>query len=794
MKTFTTGYSAEVLRRRGAKPLWILSLTVSGITYYLSDVAVAISGWNGGVTTLAWVSSWGALSETCTGDLNEIRLADFSITCLKDPDATVSILDLCALDMESQPCRLWLWYRNLNAATDPPVCFFTGRVKDISGDNYAVKLDLEDDTYRLMGNLGTVAGQIQYPDIDTDDVGKLLPIVFGSVQKLPIINIVSGALTYLSANITAATTILPVTDGSQFLAGASIQIDAEIMTVSSSSATTITVTRAQGATLASTHQASSVVWERLTTFAYLVADHPVTSIGSVYGVVDKRIMDVSAYCTKYTGQAGSQLAPYGARAVVTIAGLIATPQAVALTGYVGGAISLSGAVSLTGNVFGGTPETLTGTIAGGTAETLSGTIQDYSISTGSHSHSTDNIVSQAATNTGVVGGGSTWTAALSPFTGFVSACSVSVSIYSTSGSSTIWINGGIARTVNPTPPQTFTVTSSVLISLVVVTSTTSSVVITGAVRDITTPATSTSSAATGVTKSLANNGSLTVLAGTAASNGSLAVSSGQAAANGTLSTVGGYTLNNSLSVNIAGNSVANTLVGTQLLCDVIGAYTSPVNVISYLLSRAGYGAAAVVDTMPTGYAINGAITTQGRLIDWLDTIAFQCRCFFRLINGSAKLFVQPDVLTSVKTISTVATDGGKSLLSWRRAPLTQVVNSITARYQRDWSNSGTEPYLAISSGSDSVSIARYGTQTKDTLFKFDFVTTQVMADSLVAFYLAQYATRRTYVDLVVYLDQISLEFGDVVTLPDTRVGVILNVGIQPGSIDQMDRIKLTVMV
>ncbi len=768
MRSFTTAYAVEVEKKRGAQPLWILSLVSGGSTYYLADVAVTITGWKAQpVTTLAWISEWGELNEQMSGDLNEIRVADFSATCLVDPEAVTDINDLVLNDIETGPAKLWLWFRNLNPITDPPYCIFTGHVKDCSGDAYAVRLDLEDDTFRLFGNLGAVAGQAQFPAIDTDDVGKLLPIVYGSVEKLPCINIVSGALTSLTADITAATTTLPVTDGLQFHAGDSIQIDAEIMTVSTVAASTLTVVRGQGLTAAVTHQASAVVWERVTAFVYLVADHPVNSIDTVYGVVDKQLMDVTAYCTKYTGQSGQQLPPYGARAVVTIAGLIVTPQAVALTGYTGGTIALSGAVALVGS------------IDGGTADALTGNIQDYGVTTGSHAHSAPNIVSQSATNVGGVPANSTWTAFFSPFVGTVTSCTVSVAIYSTMGTATVYING-MAYSVPTTPPTTFTLSAYSLLNLVVQTAGIT-VVVSGAVRNITTPVVSDASAATGVSKTAANNGSLTVLAGSAASNG-------------TLGTSGGYTLANSLTVGIAGNSVANTLVGTQLLADVTGVYSTPVDVVSNLLNYAGFGSATVQGTMPAGFSINGAITTQGRLIDWLDTIAFQCRCFFRMINGAACLYVRPTTLISAATISAVAVESGKSLLSWKRAPLTQIINAITARYLRDWSNSSAEPYGATSSANSAPSITRYGTQTKDNLFKWDFVGNQTMADTLVAFYLTTYATRRTYVYLVVYRDKLAISFGDIVTLPDTRVGIVVSCGIQPGSIDVVDKIKLTVMV
>ena len=249
-------------------------------------------------------------------------------------------------------------------------------------------------------------------------------------------------------------------------------------------------------------------------------------------------------------------------------------------------------------------------------------------------------------------------------------------------------------------------------------------------------------------------------------------------------------------VTLSGNSAANTMIADLILCDVTGLYTTPADVVSHLLTTAGYGAGSghLYGTLPAGYAVNGAITTPGRLIDWLDSIAFQCRCFFRMVAGGGYLTARPDTLTSARTIAAVVVESGKALMTWRRAPVTQVINDITLRYGRDYANVTGEPYQLTSTDTDSASITAHGRQTKDSLFRCDFITSATMADSVLAYYLTQYATRKTYVDIVVYLDQLAVSFGDVITLPDSRVGTVVSVGIQPGSVDDMDRIKLTIMI
>lgn len=820
MRSFTPGFAAEVDRTRGAKPLWILSITASDTIRYLSDVAVTIPAWNGGCTTLGWISSWGEISEQMSGDLNEIRVADFSVSCIVDPDTSPNINDLCAMDIESEPCRLYLWYLGLNPATDPPFCFFTGYIRDVSGDNYTVRLDMDDGTSRLEGTVGTIATASQFPDIDPGDVGKLLPIVYGSVQKLPTIAIDSGPSTTLAELIIGDTTF-SVTDAAHLSAGDTIQIDDEQITIGTVSGNTLDgCNRGANSTLITGHALGATVIRHQSTFAYLAAGHAVNSIDRVYGSIGGKIIDISPIpgIVKYTGQSGSQHSSWPGYAVITI------PER----------ISLNDARQLVADTSG-----LTLTATGWSSDkgslsvaTLVDLLDSISVAQGSHSH--PSVVAGTATivfdNAVTVSGNYSWywgqpylprlyDGDAGTFTGGAVGWSPTATARRLSSFSNTYTPLRIrikycgSSNDNSYGPSATPLVQWVLNGVKVLEG-----LVGGSARWYTSGWYAISNwadvnaANTYVNLNFnANYGQCIFLheiyyeveygiAGTGPSSADGVAKIDTVSVNSSLSTQSGNpTLNvgsitQSGVVTITGDSAANTMIADTILCDVTGLYSSPVEVASNLLSYAGFAAATVSGTMPTGYSIDGAITAQGRLIDWLCTIAFQCRCFFRMVAGEGKLFVRPDAMTSAKTISAVAVDSGRALQSWRRAPLTQIVNSISVRYQRDWSNGGGEPYRAISNGTDATSIDRYGTRTNDTLFRLDFVTSQTMADSLVAFYLAQYATRRTYVDLMVYLDQLAVEFGDAITTPDLLTGVVVSSGVQPGSIEQMDKLKLTVMV
>ncbi len=844
MRALTAGFAAEVARRRGAKPVWILEITAYGTTYYLSDVVQAIPTWRGGITTRAWVSQWGEISEQMSGDLNEIRVADFSVSCLVDPDASPNINDLCDMDIESAPCRLYLWFIGLNPVTDPPYCFFTGYIRDVSGDNYTVRLDMDDGTSRLEGTVGIIATASQFPDIDPGDVGKLLPIVYGSVQKLPTIAIDSGPSTTLAELIIGDTTF-SVTDAAHISAGDTIQIDDEQITIGTVSGNTLDgCNRGANSTLITGHALGATVIRHQATFAYLAAGHVVNSIDRVYGSIGGKIIDISPIpgIVKYTGQSGSQHSSWPGYAVITIPERISLNDARQLvadtsgltltaTGWSSdkGSLSVATLVDLLDSISVAQgshshPSAVIGTV------TLSpdGGVMTYPTSSLPHlwSDNNQNFANMYDGNTltykanatyfdsyGTMGAYWSMIVKLSRSAAYSNGSYVPLRIRVCVNSFTNTWNG--SSDFPPGDHIKFYLLGSLVgtirlgVSDGIYYSGWASVGSWTDINSINTYITATwitnwdAGRAGCVRQLLIRDVHYELqygIAGTGPSSADGVLKLNSVSVNSSNSTQSGNpTLNvgsitQSGVVTITGDSAANTMIADTILCDVTGLYSSPVEVASNLLSYAGSAAATISGTMPTGYSINGAITTQGRLIDWLDTIAFQCRCFFRLINGAGKLFVRPDTLTSVKGINAVAVDGGRALRSWRRAPLTQVVNSISARYSRDWSNSSGEPYRAISSGSNAASITRYGTQTKDNLFTLDFVTSQTMADSLVAFYLAQYAPRRTYVDLMVYLDQLAVEFGDVITTPDLLTGVVVSSGVQPGSIEQMDKLKLTVMV
>ena len=112
---------------------------------------------------------------------------------------------------------------------------------------------IEDESLRLENYVGTKVTLDAYPNADPDDVGKLIPIVYGSVDKLRSLAVVAGGRTGLDASIDATQTTVTVSDATELAAGDVIQVDEELMLVGAVSGDDLTVTRGHGTTVAVSH-------------------------------------------------------------------------------------------------------------------------------------------------------------------------------------------------------------------------------------------------------------------------------------------------------------------------------------------------------------------------------------------------------------------------------------------------------------------------------------------------------------------------------------------------------------
>ena len=339
MRSFPAGFITEKNRVAGSRPAWVLKLMVSGAPVYISDrwiLNFRDPETGDFVTTKAWVASWGQITEGITGQLGEFSVADFTVTLAVDPTESGNILNIIeGHDIESGRATLFAWYETGlgQGVTFPGQVVFSGYVKEIalSANDTVVTLTIQDDTLKLQGRVGGIVDRESFPDADPDDIGKVIPVVFGTIEKFPTLSVDAGIKTTLTNSMTAIQGTMNVSDAAGFWVGMWCGIDDETLLVTGISGSSVSITRAQDMTVAATHSRGADIIEiRTNDFAYLVADHPIQSVGKIWGKIAARLLDVTAICTVYTGQVGDSHPSYPGYGIVTVPGFITISQAAQL--------------------------------------------------------------------------------------------------------------------------------------------------------------------------------------------------------------------------------------------------------------------------------------------------------------------------------------------------------------------------------------------------------------------------------------------------------------------------------
>ena len=796
MKTFPTGFAAEIAKKRGAKPVWIYTLTVGGTAYYISDFSTTITGWQASpVTTLPWVSQWGQITEQISGSLNEIRIADFSLSLISDPDDANNINYLATNhNLEASPCSLYLWFLGLNATTGPPQEFFRGYVRDLATSDGGTTwtLTIEDEASRLTAYFGEILSPENYPDCIQAHVGRLLPIVFGTVQNVapPVAQVTTGSpgnYYFMFGDVLDSITNVRFkkTDGTyQALTVGTGTNQYSFWTGKTGNVYGLCAGKAVIRTQAIT-TGTGTTTQQMTVEPYKLNKEGVWYYPGDNGAIDS---NDSTY--------------YGAMITTTYSPTYAFQQTNIINAF-------RARIKLTVNT---TPVTITIIV-----KDPNGTIvKNQAMATPINQAWIDTGWTSCSSLTG------TWTIAIASsyngtninlYAGHLDFQTV-VTSYTDAPSLLVADCTRVVGASNA-PDDVATVLATIPVDSIKI------------LRPNSAP--SLLNYATITNEPNQRDGDLSTFSTWTRTSGTLApgcsytsipvitgspqlfrvgakLSCNQSAIYAMqLNCFFGYS---SSSVNIMGNMSADTIYGpwTPITAafDSINLHFVDPNIsgisiydiwveVKTVTRTSTYTVNGTWTSSPSGYQANGVVADSKRIIDWLDYFSFQFRCWFKIQCGTAKMIFRDDVLVPVAAISAVASSGGKSEWSRKRAPKTDVINTINISYARDYSQSSAT-YTRMSKNQDGQSITDFGQLSNDGLFKCDFVSSDQHASSLRDFYLDKLSYRYWLEDLTVFLDNIMLEFGDVVTLPDGRIGTVVSVGIQPGSIDAMDKINLTVMV
>lgn len=160
-----------------------------------------------------------------------------------------------------------------------------------------------------------------YANADPDDVGKMLPQVWGACKRVPFRAVDAGAMTTLAEDLAAsATGAKKFTDVSLFPSSGTVMVDGERMTYTakSDSANTLTISaRGQGGTDNVDHVHGAAAAEIQSEYFYLIG-HAVKTINTVYALSPDGVWvkQATGDYTAYTGQSGDEHASYPGKACI----------------------------------------------------------------------------------------------------------------------------------------------------------------------------------------------------------------------------------------------------------------------------------------------------------------------------------------------------------------------------------------------------------------------------------------------------------------------------------------------
>jgi hypothetical protein len=204
---------------------------------------------------------------------------------------------------------------------------------------------------------------------------------------------------------------------------------------------------------------------------------------------------------------------------------------------------------------------------------------------------------------------------------------------------------------------------------------------------------------------------------------------------------------------------------------------------SSLIDDASFASVGTLyDTQITGgYKLAGIIQDQKTASELWSDWGRNCRSYLFWDLGQCRLHFRPynfiDVGDpSVKTISDTEIRNDPTP-SRERTATSNLVNSVDARYKRDWTDS---EYSAIASKADEFSKSKFGLRERPDQFNFDWVRNADMASDLADFYLQENSNPSWIVRLELFLDNMELEPGDIVKINSSNLNLINALGLVLG--------------
>lgn len=827
------------------KPLWILEFDFTTGTIYVSSQTKTITGWTaaGGTVVLTpLVRGWGKLDDAMPSSPFEapIYVGDFSahFKVHGGPAAAGSLYWYLAHPAnypEQTTVKLFEWEESLNAATDPPVERWEGRIEDYHfTDEHTIFIRFTDRLTRADKILGTLITNLTtsssgyYANATKQSIGNMIPLIYGTVSGVPAQPVNAGAFSTLARDIVAGSTVIYYSDPNppdtsytttlqpNFPASGTIQIDGEQIAYSAKGSTTTTV------------GGGSVVAIQITTAGsgYSVGSPPTvgTSGGGGTGLVASVTIDPTdgsiTNCTVLFGGTGFTSTPsitLSGGTAPTVAAVMQVQKNSSGTTIGMGAPLVAGSTITVGFfTVASTAVTLTHRAGAQILQVLSQwdfvvanhickTIQVVyvdKIRVGFWTQVTDgngNTIVRfttyptvakkvALSQTGDVAGVSqmpiTWTTTtLGIFFGgqtsvqfatFTAVFGMYKALYHLEVSTTT------AWTVNFSSRIFVYMNGTVIFDSNINSTTSSTIVFT---------TTNLSDALT------------------------LSFTGGGVAASVTMKVDHKLQRTPMILGALAGMQSADTVVSqTAITCDVKGyqddgggTYTGSASalintsrdVMRHLaVVHGGYAFANVVFAptlaarMGSTFNLNGALTTRDKFVRILGKMAWESGLLVHDVAGNLTITqrqypLTPDFVVPSNKLRFFKSN--RQTLERKPIPMTDIINRVWAAYNRNYNWRGTgDPngYQQMVQLDDTASQTRYGIQERPELFLLDWVTDSAHATAIATLYYNLFRVRREYVKFRQGMQGLGKVFGDVVRIQDRLLpygtGQLLGVDLEPG--------------
>ncbi|GAB4389055.1 MAG: hypothetical protein Kow0025_12080 [Thermodesulfovibrionales bacterium] len=616
-----------------------------------------------------------------------------------------------------------------------------------------------------------------------EDVGKVVPILYGSPLLVPALRVDWGARTTLQAEVSAAAQSLELSDGERFPASGDIWIDGEKIGYSGRSGDALTgLARGKDGTQATPHRAGADVWEARARYDSLLAEEELYGVGKIYAEVQGRLWRVTSGVSA-VAEGGRQILRatdriwvHGLKDDISISDTITVEDTIGVNDQI--AIDEDLAVSDT-----------------------------IGVSQGSHSHGTESQSTQFST-TGFpqvreVDNACTdsVTQGYPAFAGqrdrVVYRISVSIDMNGAAANyprDRMTVKAGCGGIVKKsfTPPSSetgFDIQFSVLpgesgldadTSFVAVYCDSaygkffnSVVQVNSAQRIIYSPPPSSAAAGVAKTGAAVKTGSVyktgSVLktggaykAGTVTRQGFVIsthiVDRFHAALSGARDPDGNY--------GGAGSLIERPdLVIKHFLVRRAGFSLEDVDQASFDAAGAGYASA-----IPGGYRFAFCVDGEIRPSEFLRRLAFECRSTLRYERGKWRLDFLPEAAPApAKTVRREDLAGEFAGFTFSRTPWLDIGNDLTARFKRDYSRLGQDSeWLGTARASDAASQAKFGRYPLRV--DLEAVRLQAMADDLLVRVLRERKAPLLRVEFPVFWEHFDLRPGDTVEIENPLYG------------------------